>query len=299
MAHDVFVSRRVSRVFNSIEMAEGEGFIVQQAIPLPELPQVDPFLLIHEMGPVVFNPHDAKGAPPHPHRGFETVTYLRAGELEHEDSVGNHGVLGPGDAQWMTAGRGVVHSEMPSKDFRATGGALHGFQIWVNLPQKLKMIAPRYQDVAAGKLPVIEIPAMNSKVKVIAGEFMGAKSAIQPTTPVLFLDFEIGSGAEVVQRIPKGWSAVAYVYENSGRFGVGGEQVIQGQMAVFSDSGNGIRVVNEAVSPVLRFLLLAGEKLNEPVARYGPFVMNTAEELEQAFKDFQTGKFLDPDALTK
>jgi redox-sensitive bicupin YhaK (pirin superfamily) len=292
----VFRSRKISKIVSAVEMAEGEGVIVQQAIPLPTLSQVDPFLLIHEMGPLVFVPHDnPKGVPDHPHRGFETVSYILDGEIEHRDSSGSHGYLRAGDAQRMTAGRGVVHSEKPSDAFRQKGGRLHGFQIWVNLPQKLKMSAPHYQEVASADLPSVQIPGMNSRVKVIVGEFMGEKSPIQTTVPSLILDFELGSGAEIVHRIPVGWSALAYVYENSGRFGPesqsANELVVNRQMAIFSDEGDGIRIVNEAVSPALRFLLLAGERLNEPMARYGPFVMNTPEEVEKAFQDYQTGKF--------
>lgn len=283
---DPFRSRKVARICPAFQAEEGAGFLVHQALPLQNLPQIDPFLLIHELGPKELLPGEAKGAPDHPHRGFETVTYFLNGEFEHRDSAGHHGVLRPGDAQWMTAGRGVVHSEMPTERFVRSGGLLHGFQIWVNLPKRLKMSEPRYQDTPAARLPVVEIPGMDSRVKVIAGEFHGQRSPIQPSVPVLLLDIELSSGAEIFHRLPEGWSALAYVYANSGRLGDEAAIVAERHMAVFDDSGDGVRIMNARVSPILRLLLLAGEKIGEPIARYGPFVMNTEDEIRQAFIDF-------------
>src|SRR5215831_11043000 len=176
--------RGVARVIHSTETTEGEGFIVHRPFPTRALTDFDPFLLLDRMGPMDTSPGEAKGAPDHPHRGFETVTYMLEGEFEHSDSAGNKGKLAPGDVQWMTAGAGVVHSEMPSARIRKEGGKVHGFQLWVNLPKSDKMMRPRYQDVPAAKIPVAKNGDGSVRAKVIAGEAFGVHAVIDTRTPI-------------------------------------------------------------------------------------------------------------------
>src|SRR5229473_6435348 len=179
--------RTVAGIVNSIETLEGEGFVVHRPFPSASLADFDPFLLLDEMGPVDLAPGEAKGAPDHPHRGFETVTYLLSGEMEHKDSRGHAGRLRPGDVQWMTAGAGVVHAEMPSAEFTRTGGRMHGFQLWVNLPQRDKMIKPRYQEIPGSQIPKATSADSLVSVSVIAGEAMGEKAVIETHTPIIYL----------------------------------------------------------------------------------------------------------------
>ena len=244
---------------------------------------VDPFLLLDEMGPVEYAPGEAVGAPDHPHRGFETVTYALAGEFEHEDSAGHRGVLRPGDVRWMTAGAGIVHSEMPSQRIRDQGGRVHGFQIWVNLPARLKMTRPRYQEVPSEKIPRAATADGRARVTVIAGEALGARAVIDTHTPIVLQDWSLDEGADVSVPLPSTLNAAAYVFEGSAR--VGGQQLRDGQLAVLGP-GDEVRLRGGSG----RLLLLAGEPLRERVAHYGPFVMNSDEELIQAVRDFQSGK---------
>jgi len=250
--------------------------------------QVDPFLLLDHLGPVAWGPGEGIGAPDHPHRGFETVTYLLSGGFQHKDSAGHAGKLGPGDVQWMTAGSGVVHSELPSNEFMRDGGVMHGFQVWVNLPARDKMMRPHYQEI-----PVAEIPQATSAdgkvmVRVIAGESLGQAAVIKTRTPIYYLHFTIQPGGEIIQPIPAGFNALVYLI--SGAVRLGKESVREGQMARLGD-GDRVRLVVAADASVpADLLLLAGQPLNEPMARYGPFVMNTREEIDQAFRDYQSGR---------
>src|ERR687885_91408 len=179
--------RTVAAVVDAVETFEGEGFLVRRPFPRPGFSFFDPFLLLDEMGPMDLEPGEAKGAPDHPHRGFETVTYMLSGRMEHKDSQGNAGRLGPGDVQWMTAGAGVIHSEMPEREFARTGGRLHGLQLWVNLPRRDKMIKPRYQEIPAQRIPNAQTDDGLVSVKIIAGEALGAKAAIETQTPIMYL----------------------------------------------------------------------------------------------------------------
>lgn len=281
--------RSVSRIVSSIRTLEGGGFMVQRPFPTQNLIDFDPFLLLDELGPVDYKPGEAIGAPDHPHRGFETVSYILEGRLAHRDSQGHAGKLGPGDVQWMTAGSGVVHSEMPDLDFFEAGGRMHGFQIWVNLPKRDKWIQPRYQDIPTKRIPVAQTEDGAVNVRVIAGEAMGAQAVIDTRTPIMFLHYTLQPGAQVVQPVPSNYSAFAYVIDGNGEFG--GKQVKDGQMALFAQDGGSLSFSNPATATTpLSVLLLGGVPLNEPVARYGPFVMNTEAEIYQAFKDYQDGK---------
>jgi hypothetical protein len=276
----------VREVRPSIEAREGAGFLVHRPFPVPGLELIDPFLLLDEMGPVDLGPGEAVGAPDHPHRGFETVTYLLSGEMEHEDSAGNRGRLRAGDVQWMTAGSGVVHSETPSKDFKRTGGHMHGFQLWVNLPRKQKMIAPRYQDTAAERIPTAVSADGKARVRVIAGESLGKRAVIDTQTPILYLHVHLEPGGTLVQTIPEGFNAFAYGTEGTAE--VASTQVLPHHLAILEREGQAVEL-RSAGEPV-DLLLIGGVPLAEPVARYGPFVMNTQTEIHQAIDDYQNGR---------
>ncbi len=280
--------RKVVRIVNAHRQREGGGFIVRRPFPTLGLDFVDPFLLIDEMGPADYGPGEAVGAPDHPHRGFETVTYMIAGEFEHEDSAGHRGTLHPGDVQWMTAGAGVVHSEMPSAEIRERGGRVHGFQIWVNLPAADKLMRPRYQELDSEHIPTARSDDGLAQVKVVAGEALGVQAAIDTRIPIVFQDWMLEPGADVTVNVPSAERAMVYVFGGSVRVGAGGDVARDGQLAVLGD-GEALRLVTGGGESA-RFLLLAGAPIGEPVARYGPFVMNTDAELRQAFEDFRSGK---------
>jgi quercetin 2,3-dioxygenase len=282
--------RPVTRLVTAHAQTEGGGFVVRRPMPTPGFPLADPFLLIDEMGPVTYAPGEAIGAPDHPHRGFETVTYVLEGEMEHEDSAGHRGVLGPGDVQWMTAGAGIIHSEMPTKKIQERGGRVHGFQIWVNLPARLKMMQPRYQELSATRIPSAATEDGRARVRLIAGEALGAKAAIETQTPIVYQDWSLDDGADVTLPLAANQRALVYVFDGEVEVGHGSDDARRaksGQLAVLGD-GDVVRL--RGVPGGGRLLLLAGVPLHEPVARYGPFVMNTADELETAFRDYQTGR---------
>ncbi len=283
-------SRSVRRVVHAIATLEGAGFLVHRPFPTPELDHLDPFLLLDEMGPTDLAPGQAKGAPDHPHRGFETVTYMLAGNMEHRDSHGNAGALGPGDVQWMTAGAGVIHSEMPARHFAEHGGRMHGFQLWVNLPRRDKMMTPRYQEVRSSKIPSAASPDGKVTVKVLAGEALGAHAVIDTRTPILYLDATLEPGAKFFQPVPDGFNVFAYIVDGTGSFGPDARPAGDEDLVVFGGDGDGVAVEASPERP-LRLLLVGGAPLDEPVARYGPFVMNTRNELIEAVEDFESGRF--------
>jgi redox-sensitive bicupin YhaK (pirin superfamily) len=276
--------REVAKIVTAHRQREGGGFIVRRPFPSTGFRHADPFLLLDEMGPVEYGPGEAIGAPDHPHRGFETVTYVLEGEMEHEDSAGHRGRLGAGDVQWMTAGRGIVHSEMPSRAMRQRGGRMHGFQIWVNLPARDKLTAPRYQEIPRAAIPEAATPDGCAVVHVIAGEALGAKAVIETRTPIGYLHWIFSPGALVDVPIPADHAAYVYVFEGAVR--VAGREVKDGQLAIL---GNGNRLQLEATERA-QALLLSGVPLDEPVVQYGPFVMNTEKEIVQAIEDYQAGR---------
>jgi quercetin 2,3-dioxygenase len=283
--------RTVAGIVNSIETLEGGGFLVRRPFPKSSFSDFDPFLLLDEMGPMDVAPGEAKGAPDHPHRGFETVTYLLSGEMEHKDSSGHAGRLRSGDVQWMTAGAGVVHAEMPSAEFLRTGGRMHGFQMWVNLPQRDKMIKPRYQEIPSTKIPKATSADGLVSVSVIAGEAMGEKALIETRTPIIYLHYRLEPGGMVTQQVPHDYSTFAYIVDGAGLFGAEGERAGDGQMVIFAPDGDDVKIENPAGEKgALEVLLIAGVPLNEPIARYGPFVMNTEAEIHQAFEDYRRGR---------
>ena len=281
--------RSVKQIIPAIETFEGAGFLVHRSFPTPALDHFDPFLLLDEMGPMDLGPGEAKGAPDHPHRGFETVTYMLEGRMEHKDSRGNRGQIGPGDVQWMTAGSGVIHSEMPEAQFAARGGRMHGFQLWVNLPARDKMIAPRYQELPGPQIPTRTTEDGAVTVRVIAGEALGADAATDTRTPIIYLDCALRPGARFTQSVPADYNAFAYVVDGEGDFGRNARRASANQAVLFGNDGDEVSIAAAAGSP-LRALLVAGVPLHEPIARYGPFVMNTRQELLEAFDDFQRGR---------
>lgn len=291
MTTQIRTMRTVAGIINSVETLEGEGMLVRRPFPKSTFSDFDPFLLLDELGPIDIEPGQAKGAPNHPHRGFETVSYVLEGRLEHKDSQGHAGQLGAGDVQWMTAGAGVVHSEMPEREFARTGGRLHGLQLWVNLPRRDKMIEPRYQEISAEQIPTAQTDDGLVTVKAIAGEALGVKAALATQTPIMYLHFTLQPGATVVQPVPKEYNAFTYVLDGEGLFGTDKERAGDGQMVLFAQDGEEVAIANpsDARSP-LQVLLIAGVPLNEPVVRYGPFVMNTEAEIVQAIEDYRNGR---------
>ena len=283
--------RTVAGIVNSIETLEGAGFLVRRPFPKAAVSEFDPFLLLDEMGPMTLAPGAAKGAPDHPHRGFETVTYLLSGEMEHKDSQGHAGKLRAGDVQWMTAGAGVIHSELPSAGFQRTGGTLHGFQLWVNLPSHNKMMKPRYQEIPAASIPTAQTEDGLVTVRVLAGESLGARAVVETVTPIMYLHFTLRPGGRVMQTVPPEYNAFAYIVDGEGTFGADGERGTDGQMVMFAADGDEVLIANPAgAGAPLEVLLIAGVPLDEPVARYGPFVMNTEAEIRQAIEDYRSGR---------
>ncbi|EKO35236.1 pirin family protein [Leptospira santarosai str. CBC379] len=285
--------KKVKTIRSSLRTVEGGGFPVRRPFPVRDLIQLDPFLLLDEMGPVEYKPGKAIGAPEHPHRGFETVTYLLTGEMEHRDSWGNYGKLKSGDVQWMTAGSGLVHSELPSNDFQKNGGRMHGFQLWVNLPSSQKMSRPRYQDTPSERIPEIETSDGKTKIRVIAGEVFGTKAVIETKIPILYYHFRMIPGADVTVPVPESYNAFVFPFSGDGTLYTeeGKTSLKEGEMVWFERGQGDVRFSLREDSPSdWQFLLIGGEPVDEPVARYGPFVMNTQEEISQAFYDFHAGK---------
>ncbi len=287
--------RKVQRMVPAMVTHEGEGFLVHRAFPSRTLLDFDPFLLLDEMGPMDNKPGEAVGAPNHPHRGFETVTYMLSGCFEHKDSFGHSGKIEPGDVQWMTAGSGVVHSELPEKNYLEAGGILHGVQLWVNLPKSDKMIAPYYQEIKSTNIPVGVSEDKKVSVRVIAGDAFNAKAVIKTRTPIFYLHATIAPGGRWVQPILKEFNVFAYILKGQGLFNKKPIRDVKlseaHQMLMFDNDGEGVEIIapNENEEP-FEILLIGGIPLNETVVRYGPFVMNTEEEIRQAFIDFHAGK---------
>lgn len=268
--------RRVAKIVLSVEQAEGVGARVRRSIGRKDLKNLDPFLMLDE-----FSVRKPAGFPDHPHRGFETVTYLLRGTSAHEDFCGRQGTLGPGDLQWMTAGRGIVHAEMPLSE-----EPIHGLQLWVNLRRAHKMVEPQYQELKAPEIPRPSKAGVS--IAVISGEALGQKSPVYTRTPTIFLDLKLKQGAKHVQPIPSGWTA--FIYTLSGSVCIGPAEdmkQIGPHHTVVLENGDYIQVENKA-GEECHFVLIAGEPIHEPVVQYGPFVMNSEEEITQTIKDFQT-----------
>ncbi|MGD9144019.1 MAG: pirin family protein [Anaerolineae bacterium] len=276
--------RGVQRIIEPRTVLEGAGVRLKRSIAGPDLDYLDPFLLFDHFGSD--NPDDyLAGFPMHPHRGIETVTYMLAGEVRHKDSLGNAGTIGAGDVQWMTAGGGIMHEEMPA----AREGEMAGFQLWVNLPARLKMTRPRYQEIAAAQIPVVKREG-GVRILVIAGAVDGIQGPVtEIAADPTYMDVTVGPGSSFNQPVPRGQAAFAYVFAGQGLFGGSEQSISHPKLVVF---GDGDLVEVRAEGEAVRFLLVSGKPLNEPIARYGPFVMNTAQEIQQALQDLKDGTFV-------
>jgi quercetin 2,3-dioxygenase len=275
--------RKVLRVVEPQPVLEGAGVRLKRVFPSRELDFPDPFLLLDHFGSD--DPADyLAGFPMHPHRGIETVTYMLAGAVTHRDSLGNAGVIQGGDVQWMTAGRGIMHEEMP----RPVEGRMAGFQLWVNLPARLKMGPPRYQEIPASTLPEV-VQADGTRIRVVAGRSEGLRGPVtEIAADPMYLDVTLPAGASFVNAVPDEHTALAYVFEGQGYFGSEGLAVAGARLIAFTDGG---AVMAQAGDRGMRFLLFSGKPTHEPIVRYGPFVMNTWEEIDQTLRDLRGGTF--------
>ncbi|GAA2392426.1 pirin family protein [Dactylosporangium salmoneum] len=272
---------------------EGEGFPVRRAFAGVDLRALDPFIHMDQMGEVEYAPGEPKGTPWHPHRGFETVTYIIDGEFVHHDSNGGGGVITNGDTQWMTAGQGILHIETPPEHLVVSGGLFHGIQLWVNLPRADKFAQPRYQDIRGGQVSLLTSPDGGALLRVIAGELDGHAGPGVTYTPITLVHATVSPGASLTLPWRKDFNALAYVLAGKGTVGAKGRPLDSGQLAVFGE-GDSITVTADAQQdprhPSMEVLFLGGRPIREPVAAYGPFVMNTKAEVMQAFEDYQAGR---------
>ena len=286
-------SRRVRSLTTAPRGFEGEGFPVRRAFAGVDLADLDPFIHMDQRGEVEYAPGEPRGTSWHPHRGFETVTYMIDGVMEHKDSEGGGGVITNGDTQWMTAGSGLLHIERPPEALVASGGLFHGIQLWVNLPAAEKMTTPAYQDLRSGEVTLATSPDAGSLVRVIAGDVAGLRGPGSTRTPMAMVHATVAPGAELVLPWPEGFNALAYVLAGSGDIGPDHRRVEAGQTVVFGP-GESVSVAADAVqdsrTAALEVLFLGGRPIREPVAMMGPFVMNTRDELRQAYDDFQAGR---------
>lgn len=278
MSSAVGTMRNVRQVVKGQRMMEGAGVRIVRTVGTQQLRNLDPFLMLDELRCPA--KEAAAGFPDHPHRGFETCSIMLQGNMEHKDSAGNSGVIRDGGVQWMTAGRGIVHSEMP----QITKGDLHGFQLWINLPKKDKMIKPRYQDYQAADIPTVD-NGERANVRVMAGSYLDTAGPIELRNPGLLMDVRISPGGSFTHSFPTEWNAFAYVYEGEG---VIGKAAVESQHAIVMDSGDYLQA--SASDKGLRFMLFAGQPIGEPIVQHGPFVMNTQEEIMQAFTDYRSGR---------
>jgi redox-sensitive bicupin YhaK (pirin superfamily) len=272
---------------------EGEGFPVRRAFAGVDLDLLDPFVHLDQMGEVEYAPGEPKGTAWHPHRGFETVTYMIDGTFQHHDSNGGGGLITNGDTQWMTAGAGILHIEKPPEELVASGGLFHGFQLWVNLPASMKWTAPRYQDIRGGKVALLASHDGGTLVRVIAGEVASHPGPGSTHTPMAMVHATVNAGAELVLPWRRDFNALAYILNGSGSVGPQRRAIHTGQLAVYG-AGDAISVRadahQESRSPNLDVLIIGGLPIREPVAWYGPFVMNTRDEIQQALVDYQAGR---------
>jgi redox-sensitive bicupin YhaK (pirin superfamily) len=285
--------RPVRQVTTAPRGLEGEGFPVRRAFAGVSLADLDPFVHMDQMGEIEYAPGEPKGTPWHPHRGFETVTYMIDGTFQHQDSIGGGGLITNGGTQWMTAGAGILHIERPPEDLVASGGLFHGIQLWVNLPGRDKWVPPRYQGIEPRTATLLSSPDGGALLRVIAGEVDGHRGPGVTFTPITLVHATLSPGARLVLPWPRRLNALVYVLSGRGSAGQDRRPVQAGQLAVFG-AGDAFVVaadtVQDSSTSALEMLFLGGEPIREPVAAYGPFVMNTKEELAQAFEDFHAGR---------
>ncbi len=285
--------RAVRQVTTAPHGLEGEGFPVRRAFAGVSLEDLDPFVHMDQMGEIDYAPGEPKGTPWHPHRGFETVTYMIDGTFQHQDSIGGGGVITNGATQWMTAGAGILHIERPPEELVVSGGLFHGIQLWVNLPKRDKWVPPRYQGIEPHTATLLSSPDGGALLRVIAGDVDGHTGPGVTYTPITLVHATLSPGARVVLPWPRQRNALVYVLAGRGSVGGEGRPVHTGQLAVFG-AGDALVVAadpaQDSSTPALEVLVLGGEPIREPVAAYGPFVMNTRDELTQAFEDFHAGR---------
>ncbi|MGH9121077.1 MAG: pirin family protein [Acidimicrobiales bacterium] len=288
--------RAVAKVVDSFHTLEGEGFAVRRPFPNAWLDMLDPFVLLDHMGSVDYGPGEAKGTPWHPHRGFETVTYIMDGAFAHQDSTGGGGLIADGATQWMTAGSGIFHIEQPPEALVAKGGRFHGVQLWVNLPSRQKWVAPRYQDIKAGQLTLLASSDGGTLVRVIAGEVAGHSGPGVTYTPITYLHATIAPDAQLELPWPEDFSAAVYALVGRGYAGEDQRPVEEGQLALFGRGGaitlRAAAAQRESAAKGWEVLILGGLPIGEPVARYGPFVMNTESEIRDTIDDFRHGRLV-------
>ncbi|NMO51354.1 pirin family protein [Actinoplanes sp. TBRC 11911] len=272
---------------------EGEGFPVRRAFAGLTMPELDPFIHLDQMGEIDYAPGEPKGTPWHPHRGFETVTYMIDGIMDHQDSMGGGGTITNGDTQWMTAGQGILHIEAPPEHLVTSGGLFHGLQLWVNLPRAAKMIAPKYQDIRGKEASLLTTPDGGSLIRVIAGQIAGYEGPGSTHTPINLAHVSLQPGAQLDLPWQPDYNALVYVLAGHGWVGTDLHQIRMGQLASHGD-GDAIRVAadpkQDANVLAMELFIMGGRPIREPVAHYGPFVMNTQDELKQAFEDFKKGR---------
>ncbi|MBU6496081.1 MAG: pirin family protein [Acidobacteria bacterium] len=287
------VLRRVRSITTAPRGLEGEGFPVRRAFAGVDLGAIDPFIHMDQMGEVDYGPGEPKGTPWHPHRGFETVTYMMEGTFLHQDSIGGGGMIENGATQWMTAGAGILHIERPPDALIDSGGLFHGIQLWVNLPARMKMTPPRYQDIGATQVSLLTNETGEAIIRVIAGDLAGHPGPGVTHTPITLLHVTLLPGGRVVLPWRPDFNALTYVLAGRGTVGPDAHEISDGQLAVHVD-GDGLVLsaheTQDSRTEAFEVLVLGGEPIGEPVAAYGPFVMNTKAELQQAFEDFQAGR---------
>jgi redox-sensitive bicupin YhaK (pirin superfamily) len=285
--------RPVRSITTAPQGYEGEGFPVRRAFAGVDMATLDPFIHMDQMGEVEYAPGEPKGTPWHPHRGFETVTYMIDGEMAHQDSNGGGGLITNGDTQWMTAGSGLLHIETPPEHVVMSGGLFHGFQLWVNLPRSKKLTTPRYQDIRAGKVALLSSPDGGALLRVVAGEVAGHEGPGVTHTPIALVHATLTPGASLTLPWRPDFNALVYTLAGRGTVGAEARAINSGQLAVFG-AGDTVTITadakQESRSPDLDVIILGGMPIREPVVAYGPFVMNTKAEVMQAFEDFQKGR---------
>jgi redox-sensitive bicupin YhaK (pirin superfamily) len=286
-------ARRVKSITTAPRGLEGEGFPVRRAFAGIDMSDLDPFIHMDQMGEIDYGPGEPKGTPWHPHRGFETVTYMIEGTFLHQDSIGGGGMIQNGATQWMTAGAGILHIERPPDALIDSGGLFHGIQLWVNLPSKLKMTSPRYQDIGSNEVTLLTNENGDAIIRVIAGTLGDVAGPGSTHTPITLVHASLMPGGQLVLPWNPAYNALTYVLAGQGTTGLSRDPLDQGQMAVHVDGDVVVLSANETQdsrTQAFEVLVLGGEPIREPVAAYGPFVMNTRAELEQAFEDYQAGR---------
>ena len=281
------MKRKVTKVSDCLKTFEGDGIPVTRSFPTPNMRENDPFLLFDHFGPIHYEPGGSTGVPAHPHCGFEAITYLLDGEIEHKDSLGGKAEIKTGDIQWMTTGSGLIHSELVTEKFKNSGGIMQGLQIWVNLPKKNKKVKPWYQHIKKGDIPILK-EKDGIDIKILVGKLKNKKSLVQTYSPVSIFDVNFLNAGQIILEDSKNQTAMIYVIEGELEFIDENKFATKGQMIYFDQTGDKIHL--DSISPKGSYLLLAGEPLNEKVIRHGPFITNTETEMKQAMQDYQSGK---------